>query len=129
MNPSFTFEPPDGGGPFWPRFEAVWFFTVPPSNRATFELRIAALESAALQTGPGVLYQGTYTVTASGLAPAFEYRMVWGLESLAAVQELNNMLHAAPPMLRGCLELISQMPVMRAEIMGRTAGGMMLTVG
>jgi hypothetical protein len=126
---SFTFDPAAPAAATWPRFQVVWFFTVDPANRAAFAVKVAALEAAAAPAAPGVAYRGTYSVTVSGAAPDFEYRMVWGLDSVARLEDLNNLLHAAPVLLRDCLDLISQVPAMRTEIMGRTVSSAMLTAG
>ncbi|MEJ8838395.1 hypothetical protein [Ramlibacter sp. AN1133] len=126
---SFTFDPVDPGPVAWPRFKVVWFFTVAPAQRASFALKVAAFESSAPALPAGVNYLGTYSVTISGVAPDFEYRMVWGLDNLAALQALNDLLHGAPALLRSCLDLISQLPAMRTEIMGRTVGSAKLTAG
>ena len=126
---SFTFGnaalPPGA----WPRFEVVWFFTVAPANRDQFALNIAALEAAAIPTPPGVNYFGTYSVAVSSAAPDYEYRMIWALADLTGIQALNNLLNAAPVGLRACLDLIAQTPVMRTEILGRTAGSAKLVAG
>lgn len=119
---SFTFDtaaPP--GNATWPRFKVVWFFTVKPANRDAFALKVAALESSQAPSDQGVSYLGTYSVTVSSAAPDFEYRMVWGLSDIGALQALNDLLHGAPVALRDCLDLISQDVAIRAEIMGRTA--------
>jgi hypothetical protein len=123
---SFTFDSASPGAVTWPRFKVVWFFTVKPADRVVFETRIGAFESAATPgsagapPSPGVTYLGTYSVTISAAAPDFEYRTVWGLDSLAAMQDLNDLLHTATGGLRGWLDLIAQVPAMRSEIMGRT---------
>lgn len=126
---SFTFDPVAPGATAWPRFQVVWFFTVAPVNRANFALKVAALEGAAAPGAAGVTYRGTYSVTVSSAAPEFEYRMVWGLDSVARLDDLNTLLHNAPVLLRDCLDLISQVPAMRTEIMGRTVSSAMLTAG
>lgn len=128
MHPNFTFEP-GAAAPGRSRFRVLWFFTVKPADRAAFETRIAALEMAATPAMAGVRYVGTYSVTVSGVAPGMEYRMVWDVESLAALQALNDLLHAAPALLRDCLDLVSQVPAMRSEVMGRTYGSVVLTAG
>ena len=116
---SFTFDPAAPGAAAWPRFKVVWFFTVDPVNRMNFEAGVAAYESSASLAASGVTYLGTYSVTISGAAPDFEYRTIWGLDSIAALQNLNDSLHAATGLLRVWLNLIAQRPAMRSEIMGR----------
>ena len=111
------------GAATWPRVLVVWFYTVLPADRPAFEAKVAILETAAAPAAAGVTYRGTYSVTVSGAAPDFEYRTVWGLDSFAALQDLNNLLHGAAvaaPNLSDCLKLISPLPAMRTEIMGRT---------
>lgn len=130
MHPNFTFEPYTvPGPPGRSRFRVAWFFTVPPVHRANFALRIAALEAAAAPGAAGVHYRGTYSVTVSATAAGLEYRMFWDVDTLAALQELNDLLHAAPVLLRDCLDLVSQVPAMRTEVMGRTPGSALLTAG
>lgn len=126
---SFTFDNAAPGAVAWPRFEVVWFFTVAPANRDQFAVNVAALEVAAIPAPPGVTYLGTYSVAVSSAAPDYEYRMVWGLADLSAIQALNNMLNGASVGLRACLDLIAQIPVMRTEILGRTAGSAKLAKG
>jgi hypothetical protein len=125
---SFTFNPQAPGAVSWPRFQVVWFFTVQPADRANFALMVEALEGAAAPQAAGVNYRGTYSVSVSSAAPDFEYRMVWGLDTLAHLQGLNDLLHNAPIGLRACLKLISPVPAMRTEIMGRTVKSAMLQV-
>lgn len=105
-----------------PRFQVVWFYTVKPADRGNFQTQIAAFESQATPAVNGVTYRGTYSVTISAAAPQYEYRTIWGLDSLAALQDLNNLLHgaAAGGPLRSWLDLIAADPAMRSEIMGRT---------
>lgn len=126
---SFTFDNAAPGAVAWPRFKVVWFFTVAPANRDQFALNVAALEAAAIPTPPGVSYLGTYSVSVSSASPDYEYRMVWGLASLGDIQALNTFLHAAPVGMSACLSLIAQQPVMRTEIIGRTAGSAKLASG
>ena len=68
----------------------------------------------------GVTYLGTYSVTMSGAAPDFEYRTVWGLDSIAALQRLNDDLHVAAGRCGYGWTSISQDQPMRSEMMGRT---------
>jgi hypothetical protein len=126
---SFTFGNAAPGAVAWPRFEVVWFFTVAPANRDQFATNVAALEAGAIPAPPGVTYFGTYSVAVSSAAPDYEYRMVWGLTDLSGIQALNNMLNGASVGLRACLDLIAQVPVMRTEILGRTAGSAKLAKG
>lgn len=116
---SFSFDPGAVGNAAWPRFKVVWFFTVAPLDRANFGTQISAYESGATMVAGGVTYMGTYGVTISGAAPDLEYRTVWGLDSLAALQNLNDQLYAATGLLRAWLHLIAPIPAMRSEIMGR----------
>lgn len=115
---SFAYNPQAPGAFAWPRFQVVWFYSVKPADRANFHNLIKAYEAAATPATGTVTYMGTYSVSISAAAPDFEYRTVWGLNSLAALQDLNNLLHAAAGTLRGWLDLICQQPAMRAEIMG-----------
>ena len=115
---SFTFS--GSGSATIPTFLLVWFYTVDPSRRRDFATAVQTFEGGAFPNGPGVFYRGTYAVTISGVAPDMEFRTVWGLTSLGALDDLNNVLGsaAADSALRGVLDLISPRPAMRSEIMG-----------
>jgi hypothetical protein len=130
VHPRFTFDPYSAPSPQGKsRFRVVWFFTVRPQHRSSFTLRIAALEAAAAPAAASVHYRGTYSVTVSAAVPTLEYRMVWDVDTIAALQDLNDLLHAAPALLRDCLDLVAQVPAMRTEVMGRTLGSALLTAG
>lgn len=104
-----------------PAFLLVWFFTVAPVNRADFARNVNAYETAGAQPLPaGISYRGTYAVSISGVAPDFEYRTFWGLTDLAKLQALNDHLRNPPAPLKGVIDLISVLPAMRSEVMGRT---------
>lgn len=126
---SFAFNPNAPGAVVWPRFQVVWFYTVKPAQRVAFESLISGYENAATPATGKVSYMGTYSVTVSAAAPDFEYRTVWGLDRLASLQELNDLLHGATGTLRAWLDLISQEPAMRSEIMGRTASSVLIPRG
>lgn len=126
---SFAFNPNAPGAVVWPRFQVVWFYTVKPAQRVAFEGLIAGYENAATPATGKVTYLGTYSVTISAAAPDFEYRTIWGLDRLASLQELNDLLHGATGTLRAWLDLMSQEPAMRSEIMGRTAASTMIPRG
>lgn len=117
---SFTFGAFNPGGATWPNFQVVWFYTVKREDRAAFATAVGAYETGATLAANGVTYLGTYSVTVSGAAPDFEYRTVWGLNSIAALEKLNDALHGATGPLRVWLDLIAQTPPMRSEMMGRT---------
>lgn len=119
---SFTFGSMNGGNAVWPNFQVVWFYTVHPEDRDQFVQLVGDYESSGTLAEDGVTYLGTYSVTMSGAAPDFEYRTIWGLNSIGALQHLNDALHEAAEDgdLRAWLSLISQEPPMRSEMMGRT---------
>jgi hypothetical protein len=117
---SFTFGNAGNGAATWPRFQVVWFYTVKPENRENFKTTVGAYETGGALASGGVTYLGTYSVSISGAAPDLEYRTVWGLDTIGALQNLNDTLHAATGLLRAWLDLIAQVPAMRSEIMGRT---------
>lgn len=117
---SFTFGAINPGGAVWPNFQVVWFYTVAQANKAAFANAVGAYETGGTLAANGVTYLGTYSVTVSAAAPDFEYRTVWGLNSIAALQDLNNALHTAAGPLRAWMNLIAQDPPMRSEMMGRT---------
>lgn len=119
---SFTFGAMAGGNAVWPNFQVVWFYTVNPEDRDQFVELVGDYEMGETLAEDGVTYLGTYSVTLSGAAPDFEYRTVWGLNSIGALQHLNDALHEAAEDgdLRAWLNLISQKPPMRSEMMGRT---------
>jgi hypothetical protein len=117
---SFTFGNAVNNAATWPKFQVVWFYTVNPANRSNFTNAIGAYETSGTIAADGVTYLGTYSVAISGAAPKFEFRTVWGLDSLAALQDLNDKLHAATGPLKAWLTSIAQVPAMRSEIMGRT---------
>jgi hypothetical protein len=117
---SFTFGNAGNGAATWPRFQVVWFYTVNPVDRDDFKTAVGAYETGGTLASGGVTYLGTYSVSISGAAPDFEYRTVWGLDSIGALQNLNDTLHAATGALRAWMDLIAQVPAMRTEIMGRT---------
>jgi hypothetical protein len=96
------------------------------ADRVNFESAVRAYESSATLAG-AVTYRGTYSVTVSAVAPDFEYRTFWGLDSLANLDDLNTAINAAPALLLAWLNLISPDPAMRTEIMGRTANSRMIT--
>jgi len=124
---SFTFSPGGVTPTSWPRFQLVWFYTVDLAKRADFATKIALYESSATMTGAAT-YRGTYSVTISGAVPELEYRTYWGLDTLAAIQDLNNALNAATTgPLHEWLALISLEKGMRSELMGRTVGSAKLT--
>lgn len=109
----------------WPPFQLVWFYTVDVDNRLAFAESIAAYETDDALATAEVMYRGTYSVTISGALPELEYRTVWGLQSLAAIQDLNDTLNGTTHAgLRSWLDLISKKTVMRAELMGCTSGSL-----
>lgn len=125
---SFTFGDLAAGAVDWPRFQVVWFYTVPPEKRVDFEANVRTYETQGDGMAQGdASYCGTYSVTISAAAPDFEYRTVWALASLADLQDLNDLLHDAPPVLRNWLDLIAKVPAMRSEIMGRTVSSMLIS--
>lgn len=117
---SFTFGAIAAGNATWPNFQLVWFYKVRRADRSAFATAVGAYETGGTLATNEVTYLGTYSVTMSGAAPDFEYRTVWGLKDLAALQKLNDELHVAVAPLRTWLDLISQEPTMRSEMMGRT---------
>jgi len=117
---SFTFGDADPGAATWPNYQVVWFYTVFPDLREQFKTAVGAYESDDTLAENGVTYLGTYSVSVSGAAPDLEYRTVWGLESIGALQDLNDAIHDDTGLLRDWLKLIAQDPAMRTEIMGRT---------
>lgn len=117
---SFTFGNADPGEATWPNFQVVWFYTVAPDDRDAFRTAVGAYESDETLADGNVTYLGTYSVSISGAAPDFEYRTVWGLDSIGALQDLNDAIHSDTGLLRDWLDLIAQEPAMRTEIMGRT---------
>lgn len=117
---SFTFGAINPGGATWPNFQVVWFYTVKPADRTAFTAAVGAYETGGTLAANGVTYLGTYSVTISAAAPDLEYRTVWGLNSIGALQALNDALHGAVAPLRTWMNLISQDKPMRSEMMGRT---------
>lgn len=105
-----------------PAFLVVWFYTVKVDKRNDFALKVAAYENSGVlpQPSSGIFYRGTYSVSISAVSPDLEYRTVWGLTDLAKIQGLNDLLGNPPPQLKDVLDLISVVPAMRSEIMGRT---------
>jgi hypothetical protein len=116
---SFSFGTPSPGPAVWPNFKVVWFYTVDVDKREDFATKLGQYESGASPTG-ALTYLGTYSVSISNAAPDLEYRTIWGLDSLAAIQDLNVLLHSPPQLLQHWFELINKVPVVRSEIMGRT---------
>jgi len=119
---SFTYTGSGGGGGTPPAFLLVWFYTVAPDKRRAFAAKVGNYEnSGVLPSGHGVEYRGTYSVSISSAAPEFEYRTVWGLQTLGNIDDLNTYLGSGVPQLQDVLDLIAVLPAMRSEIMGRTA--------
>lgn len=127
---SFVYAPNRGGAPAAiPFFMLVWSYRVPQMERTPFAQKISTFESnlpqgLVLPNTTKVTYRGTYSVTISAVLPEYEYRTYWGLEGLAALEELNNAIQqsiAAGGALKDWIQLVDATTVMRSELMGLTA--------